>query len=559
MCAPCTAASAGPEFGFVDLPSTVQSHVTRQIRRAFYTKKGYVMKVALSEALACCFAQQPDVPEDMFELLTAMVIDDDCAAASEWMLKQKELPFVLAEKLVARHGVSAAELTAFAAREDIPTATLQAWVRKERRVTVLAQIAAKPDLPQEVFETLATRNGVALQTALLFNESAPVAVRAGIAAELVVAGRISYLDLRSTLNGSELLQRALFDRLSPDMLLQHTGFVAEWDGLVVSQLHSLLDAVERNVAAVPPITSITPGDMHQHRRHPRRNRRKSVTSITPGDMHQHRRHVNNACRTEARDVARRLVEHPSADTDLLDRLVKFAADYPACWSRTIDEAVATARRSLTSFGECRGPLRAVPYSKLVELADSGDLGTVPTLQRAIRNPLFDTAIAERILKAEKRLGRRDYAVEHLLHDWAPDLASALRVWHALNDQPPYAHGLSKHVAAASTDELLQALSTAADCPEWGWLLAETIAEVAGTAVTDEVVGRFGWFPDHVTAAGTDSRVGALTVDYLHRRFGAHYPTWKVFAAVAGPSTPIADAAALAVHAEPPPPQTTPKT
>ena len=405
---------------------------------------------------------------------------------------------------------------------------------KNARVTVLAQIAAKPDLPREVYEMLATREGAKLRNALLFNKSVPADIWAGIAADLFAADRISYLGLRSMLNGSELLQRALFDRLSPDMLLQHTGFVAEWDGMVVSQLHSLLDAVERQAAAIP-----------------------SITSSSPGDMHQHRRLVNNAC-GEARATARRLVEHPSADTDLLDRLVKFAADYPACWPQTLDEAVATARRSLTSFGECRGPLRSVPYSKLVELADSGVLGTVPTLQRAIRNPLFDTAIAVRILKAEKRLGRRDYAVERVLHDWAPNLASALRVWHALNEWMYRA--LDSHISEASTDELLAALDSVVDDPEWGVLLAEAIGDnAADAAVTDEVVGRFGWFPDHVTAAGTDSRVGALTAEYLHRRFGAHYPTWKVFGSIADPSTSLAEAAALAVHAEPPPQQTTPKT
>ena len=51
-----------------------------------------LMTVTMSEALAGCLDGQPDVPEDMFELLTAMVVDDDCSAASEWMLRHNKLP-----------------------------------------------------------------------------------------------------------------------------------------------------------------------------------------------------------------------------------------------------------------------------------------------------------------------------------------------------------------------------------------------------------------------------------------------------------------------------------
>ena len=181
--------------------------------------------------------------------------------------------------------MSAAELTAFAAREDLPDETLQAFVSKERRVTVLAQIAAKPNLPQEVFETLATRNGVALQTALLFNESAPAAVRAVIAADQFVAGRTSYVErrvLHRLIAGSELLQLAVFDRLGPDALLKYASAVAAWEGLTVSQLHSLLDASIRHTATIP--------------------------TLAAGATRQARNDVNNAL-IRARNATRTLAEH----------------------------------------------------------------------------------------------------------------------------------------------------------------------------------------------------------------------------------------------------------
>ena len=481
------------------------------------------MTVTMSEALAGCLDGQVDVPEDMFELLTAMVLDDDCSAASEWMLQHVKLPLETAEKLAGRRGVSAAELTAFAAREDIPTATLQASVRKERRVTVLAQIAAKPDLPREVFEMLATRNGVALQTALLFNESAPAAVRAVIAADLFVAGRTSCVEwrvLRKLIAGSELLQLAVFDRLGPDALLKYASAVAEWEGLTVPQLHSLLDAVVQHAVA---------------------------TMLIPVDEC---RKTNKACQ-QARTAVRCLADHPSVDETLLDRLEKFAADYPTCWPRTLDESVAAARLRLAVLGDDCGPLRSVPYSKLVELADSGALCASPSAQRAVQNPLFDTDVAVLILEAGNQFAERD-AVERQLRDWAPDLASALRIQRAMNELLVFMPGLPGHVRAASTDELVAALDSVADDPAWALRLAEAIA--AAGVDDDEVVGRFGWFPDHAATAPKPDRcrVGALTVDFLYRRFGAHYPTWQVFGSIADPSTSLAEAADLAVHAEPPP-------
>ena len=486
------------------------------------------MTVTMSEALAGCLAGQPDVPDDMFELLTAMVVDDGCPAVSEWLLQDKKLPLDLAEKLAGRRGVSAVELAAFAAREDMPAATLQEWVRKERRVTVLARIAAKPDLPREVFEVLATRKGTELRDALLFNESAPVDVRAGIAADLFSAD-VSYVSpnaLCDAMVRSGPLQRAVFDRLSPDVLQRLVAVASQWDGLTMLQLHSLLEAVEQHAAAIPPIRP---------------------------DADWRVRYKVNEARQQARLATLCLAEHPAADEALLARLETFAADKPSCSTIDLDDAAAATRQRLALLGGCSEQLRSVPHRKLVELADSGVLCAAPTAQRAVSNPLFDADVAARILEAGDRLDRRDRITEELLHDWAPDLLVALRLHRAMHVLPPYMPGLSKHVAAASTDELLEALSAVADNPEWGWSLAETFADAAADgAVTDEVVGRFGWFPDHVAAAGTRCRVGALTVDYLYRRFGAHRPAWQVFGSVADPSTPLADAADLAVRTEPPP-------
>ena len=82
------------------------------------------MAVAVSETLTASVTQQSDVSDGMFELLTGL------------LLRDKNLPLRLAEKLFERRGVTAAELVAFVAREDLPSETLLDWVRKERRVTV---------------------------------------------------------------------------------------------------------------------------------------------------------------------------------------------------------------------------------------------------------------------------------------------------------------------------------------------------------------------------------------------------------------------------------------
>ena len=493
------------------------------------------MTASMSEALTSCLAGQIDVPEDMFEMLTAMAVAEDCSAASEWMLRHKKLPLAAAEKLIARRGVSAAELAAFAARDDMPAETLLAWVRKERRVTVLAQIAAKPNLPREVFETLAARKGTRIHAALLLNETVPADVQADIGAALIGAGNfMPYWEsdaLGTALDSSELLQSAVFDRLDLNLgvMVDQRFFLTDWNGLSVPQLHRLLDAVERLAAA-------------------------TVDSLRSGGLHQ------------ARVATSWLTEHSTADEALLDRLETFAADNPACCYTDLNEAVAVARQRLALFGGFRGSLQSASYSKLVELAVSGALCTFPSARNASKNPLFDTDIAVRVIKTGHRLGRRDPDVDWMLRDWAPDLVSVvrveqavLRVEHAMYPQTAMTGllgdvaDLSEHVRTASTDELVAALDSVSDDPAWGLRLAQAIADDAAVdAVTDEVVGRFGWFHDHVAASGTNSRVGALTVDFLYRRFGAHYPTWRMFGSIADSSTSLAEAADLAVHAEPSP-------
>ena len=141
-------------------------------------------------------------------------------------------------------------------------------------------------------------------------------------------------------------------------------------------------------------------------------------------------------------------------------------------------------------------------------------------------------------------------VPQVLHGWAPDLVSAVRM---LLSEGGMSEGvLDRHIRVASTDELIVALGCVADDPVWGRTVACRIAATADRdAVTDEVVGRFGWFLG--VAGHVDSLpLSVLTVEFLHRRFGGHVPTWQMFARVADPSTLLVEAAALAVHAEPPP-------
>ena len=492
------------------------------------------MATDISEELMGCLAWQPDVSDDLFELVTAMAVDDGNRAASEWLLQcSNRLPLELAEKLVARRGVSAAELALFAARDDVPVGTLLGWVRRERRVTVLAEIAAKPDLPQEVFVELAARDGTALKKALLHNDTAPLGVRAAIAAALLgtCPSREAQRALGDALTESSQLQRAVFDRLGSVTLQKHAESVSEWWGLTGSQLHVLQDAVEQHAAAIQP-------------------RRGSGS-----DSWIHNRTVDKA-RNKARVAARRLAEHPSADEALLERLETFAMANPECSPRTLDDAVSAARRRLALLGDDSDRLCSVSHSKLVELAGSGALCAVAAAESAMRNPLFDTEVAVSILESAKRSARLHYDTEQLLRDWAQGLVPALRVLRAANQAPPYILGLSKHVAAASTAELVEALNVVADSPDWGFCLAEEIVEHSAADVDsvlpDEVVGRFGWFSQRMLLVGNRNRLGALTVDFLHRRFGDHIPTWRVFGSIADESTPIVEAAALAVSTEPPP-------
>ena len=492
------------------------------------------MAADISEALAVCLLGQADVPDAMFGLLTGLAVEDGNAAASERLLRTKRLPLGLAEDLVARRGVTAAEVAAFAAREDMPAETLQAWVRKERRVTVLAVIAAKPGLPLGVYEALAAREGVALRNALLANESAPVTVRAGIAADLFVS-RLSSRDrwsLESVLAGSEPLQRTVFDRLKLSSL-NDCLTVSGWPGLDTWQLHSLLGRVEALVV----------------------DRLAALEKDLPSDQ---RNRLAGRARFDWREAGRStvvLAEHPSADAALLDRLETFVDSYDLPLMHPgLAEAVASARLRLAALGDDSASVASAPYEQLVELAGSGVLCTKRLVGLAVSNPLFDTDVAVKVLEAVPRHKRTlTRTVSELLAERAPDLVSAVRV-HRAAAAHPSVRTLDSHIREASTGTLLEALDSVADSSEWTRTLTFRFAAVAaGDAVTDDVVGRFGWFPDHMagtTVAGR--RLGVLTADYLHRRFGDHVPAWRVFANIADPSTPLAEAAALAVHAEPPP-------
>ena len=486
------------------------------------------MAVDFSEALVAAVTWPPDIPDDdMFELLTALALADGSAEASNRLLRDTCLPLEQAQKLVARHGVTTAEMVAFASREDMPSETLLEWVRKERRVAVLEVLAAKPDLPQEVIEMLATRKGAALRFALLFNESAPVHVRAGIAAGLLntdVSDSDKYA-AKVALDGSELLQRAVFDRLILNKL-DVCGVVSDWPGLSKAQLHSLLGTVELLVATHWTSYRGAPGRL----------------------THQ----GNKECH-EAANIIWNLANQPAVDEALLARIETFVDSYdlPLLRHPRLAEDVASARQRLVVFGGDCTTVVSAPYSKLVELADSGVLGSLRLTDLAVTNPLFDADVAVKILAIEfaaqsPQLGD----ITDALTGWAPDLMSALRVqlantvaWRALDP----------HIREASTEELIAAFDSVADRPEWNRLLAIRFAAAASPgAVTDELIGRFGWFATAVYNNVDNHPLGVLVTGFLRRRFGDHVPTWRVFAAVADSSTPLAEAAALAVHTEPPP-------
>ena len=486
------------------------------------------MAVDFSEALVAAVLWPPDIPDDdMFALLTGLALADGSSAASERLLRDECLPLHLAEELVARQGVTRAERVSFASREDMPPETLLEWVRKERCAAVLAVLAAKPDLPQVVFETLATRKGTALRNALLFNESAPMHVRAGIGANLLntdVSDSDKYT-ATVALDSSELLQHAVFDRLILGRL-DACRNVSDWPGLSTPQLHSLLGTVELHVETHWTSYRGAPGRL----------------------THQ----GNGECR-EAAGTVWNLANHPAADEALLKRIETLVDSYDMSLLKhpRLAEDVASARQRLAAFaGDCTTVVSA-PYNTLVELAVSGVLGSLRLTELAVTNPLFDADIAVNILAAEVAAQSpqlRD--ITDALIGWAPDLMSAVRVqlantvaWRVLDP----------HIREASTDELIAAFDSVADCPERNRLLAVRFAAAAAPgAVTDELVGRFGWFSDAVYNNVDNHPLGVLITGFLRRRFGDHVPTWLVFANIADPSTPLAEAAALAVHTEPPP-------
>ena len=487
-------------------------------------------ETVLSQILVGCLDGQPDVCDGMFELVAALTVEDGSEAASTRLLQHDCLPLGLAERLVARRGVSAAELAAFAAREDMPPATLLEWVRQERRVTVLAQIAAKPGLPQEIYDALSTREGFALRQALLHNDTAPLNVRA-VAAAALLGSSLPYRDrlaLRDALDGSEPLQRAVFDRLTRRSLGDCLT-VSRWPGLAGPQLHTLLDVVERHVAA-----------------RWESYRKRSETS---------RASNNRAFRTAAACTVR-LAEHPAADAALLDRVDAFV---DSCGHRLLRDpgladSVDSARRRLAAFDGVS--VASVSHKQLVEFADAGVLDTPRVAGLAANNPLFDDAVAARILAASETSAGGygpDRSVAEVLVKAAPGLPSALRRYRAVAAPLPF-RLLEQHICAASADALAEALSMVDDDPEWVLRLARAFAEHADPdTVTDDVVGRFGWFGGLLTGRDEASRLLCVwTVDFLFRRFGDHVPAWRVFANIADPSTPLAEAAALAVRTEPPP-------
>ena len=329
-----------------------------------------------------------------------------------------------------------------------------------------------------------------------------------------------------TLIGSGSLQREVFDRLELNGL-DDCFRVSGWAGLATPQLHILLGVVEQLFAAKLAALEVdNPGTC--------RRVQASGTAI----------------------AVLRLAGHPAADEALLKRIETFvdSSDREVLKHQILPAAVAETRNRLSAFGGVPAGVVSASYAQLVYLAESGALGTWRLSSIAVTNPLFDTEIAVKILTAKMEQPRD---VPDVLHDWAPDLVSAVRI---LLSERGTSEGvlsvpdgvLDRHIRVASTDELLAALGCVADDPVWGRRVVCRIAETADRDMcTDEVVGRFGWFLDEV--GHVDSLpLSVLTTEFLHRRFGDHVPTWQMFASIADPSTPLAEAAALAVHAEPPP-------
>ena len=245
--------------------------------------------------------------------------------------------------------MTAAELVAFAAREDLPSETLLDWVRKERRATVLAQIAAKQDLPVAVFEALAVHTGASVRHALLSNETAPVHIRADIIAamhDMVTPDRTRWL-CSDTLTGSGSLQREVFDRLKLNGLGDCLR-VSGWAGLATRQLHSLLGVVEQLFAA--RLAALEVGN---------------PVATRPGQA------IGTA------DAVYRLARHPAADEALLERIETFvdSSDRILLKHQKLPAAIAETRNRLSAFGGVPAGVVSASYAQLVDLAEFGALGT----------------------------------------------------------------------------------------------------------------------------------------------------------------------------------------
>ena len=246
---------------------------------------------------------------------------------------------------------------------------------------------------------------------------------------------------------------------------------------------------------------------------------------------------------------------------LLDRIDKHAADNPDCRTPAWDSVVESYRQRIERFGDGYVLLVTASYSELVEFAVSGELCRVAPAKQALTNPLFDADIAALIAESTNcRPSGFTSGVVQLLVGWAPDLLSVVRIYRATNadisrlsakaNAPPRVYRprptpLATHVDAAATDELIEALDSVRDSPEWSACLAR---ESCRADLSEEVIGRFGWFGDDYADWPL---LGMLTTDFLTRRFGDHVPTWQAFTSIAGPTTAIVDAAEIAAHVVPP--------
>ena len=517
-------------FGVGDFPSTVQPHVARRTRRAFYTRKDDVVKVDVVENLLT-FLKNPDAdsPPDVsaWALAAELALRTGDSGCISDMLLEQSVPVPSAERLAAHRKVNPGALGTFLSRPDLPSDVLLNYIRREQRPVVLAPVASAPDLPDAVYSQLAKSQAVSVRSALLENPSVLPAVKLTVFERYVSQTDVPDGHARHVhhvVSAEPALHQAAFDAArscwEPHRLLE---VFPRWSGLHPDQTDFLLTVAENMLRADP----------------------------TSHGMYRDR--VEQALRS--------IATYPGLSDSVLAHFDAVAELMLPDLSGFVAQAVkdAHARHAADQTGPS---LRSASRSQLSSRITAGTVRTEAQVLALAKNPVFDPGLASQLLvklsTVRHSLGFE--SVDRFVAAAVASPADLLQVLMSCRQEWSFEHWLGSDTvlrvfADASSDELIEALTVARPQPAWRRFVELATAAHNSTALTDDVIAHFGWqSPEtaYISQQRTVQPYVALIRDrvglFLLRRLGTEPAVWSAFSSIVDGSVSLGDTADLAVLA-----------